>query len=137
MDHAHDESHPHVNYLLIFVGLCICTALSVVFDVVEMTPALVVFAVLAVAVAKASLVMTFFMHLKFEGRWKYIILLPTSILGVGLMVALAPDMAMHYYRYDVMQSNIVAPRAEHGAGHEAEEGAEDGSESEVKEAKHH
>ncbi len=135
MDHAHDESHPHVNYFFIFLLLCGCTALSVIFDVVKITPALVVFAVLAVAVAKASLVMTFFMHLKYEGRWKYVILLPTAILGVGLMVALSPDMAMHYYEYDVMQSRIVAPRSEHGAGHDAEESAE--HDGEAKDAKHH
>lgn len=117
MDHAHSESHPHVNYFFVFLALCVCTALSVIFDVVEMSPALLVFAVLAVAVAKASFVMTYFMHLKFEGRWKFIILMPTAILGVGLMIALAPDIAMHYYEYDVMQSQVEPPVHGHDAGH--------------------
>lgn len=117
MDHAHSESHPHVNYFFVFLALCVCTALSVVFDVVEMSPALLVFAVLAVAVAKASFVMTYFMHLKFEGRWKFIILMPTAILGVGLMVALAPDIAMHYYSYEVMQTEVEAHSGAHGEGH--------------------
>lgn len=117
MDHSHSESHHHVNYFLVFVALCICTAISVVFDVIELSPLFVVVAVLAVAVAKASFVMTYFMHLKFEGRWKYIILMPTAILAVGLMIALAPDMAMHYYENDAMQSRIMAHDASHDDGH--------------------
>lgn len=124
MDHAHSESHPQVNYFFVFLALCVCTALSVVFDVVEMSPALLVFAVLAVAVAKASFVMTYFMHLKFEGRWKFIILMPTAILGVGLMVALAPDIAMHYYSYEVMQTEVEAHSGAYGEGHG--HGEEDG-----------
>jgi cytochrome c oxidase subunit IV len=87
----------------VFIALCVCTALSVAFDVIEMSPALLVFAVLAVAAAKAMFVMRYFMHLKFEGRWKFLILLPTAILAVGLMVALAPDMAMRYYSSEVPQ----------------------------------
>lgn len=117
MDHAHSESHPHVNYFFVFLALCVCTALSVIFDVVEMSPLLLVVAVLAVAVAKAMFVMTYFMHLKFEGRWKFIILMPTAILGVGLMIALAPDIAMHYYQYDVMQTQVTPSEGVHDAGH--------------------
>ena len=121
MDHSHSESHPHVNYLFIFLALCGCTIISVALDLVEMSPALLVFAVLAVAVAKAGFVMTYFMHLKFEGRWKFIILMPTAILGVGLMIALAPDIAMHYYRYDVMQSRETPSEHSLSEGHGSHE----------------
>ncbi|WP_437202662.1 cytochrome C oxidase subunit IV family protein [Planctomicrobium sp. SH664] len=117
MDHAHSESHPHVNYFGIFMALCVCTALSVVFDVVHLTPWLLVIFVLAVAAAKALFVLTYFMHLKFEGRWKFIILAPTAILAVGLMTALAPDMALHYYTNEAPQAK--AYRAAHGDSHEA------------------
>lgn len=106
MEH-HDRdihAHPKVHYFGVFMALCVCTGLSVIFDVVELTPALLVFLVLAVAVAKAMFVMTYFMHLKFEGRWKFLILAPTSILAVGLMIALAPDMAMHYYTNEAPQA---------------------------------
>ena len=41
--------------------------------------------------------MRYFMHLKFEGLWKYVLLLPTAILACGLPLALAPDIALHYY----------------------------------------
>jgi cytochrome c oxidase subunit IV len=98
---ADTEHHaPHVNSFMIFLALCVCTAISVVFDVVPMNRKLVAVLVLAVAVAKAQFVMRYFMHLKFEGRWKYVLLLPTAILAVGLPLALAPDIAMHYYSHD-------------------------------------
>jgi cytochrome c oxidase subunit 4 len=29
--------------------------------------------------------------------WKYVLLLPTAILALGLPLALAPDIALHYY----------------------------------------
>jgi cytochrome c oxidase subunit IV len=98
---AEAEHHaPHVNSFVIFLALCVCTLISVVFDIVPMNRRLVAVLVLAVAVAKAQFVMRYFMHLKFEGRWKYVLLLPTAILAVGLPLALAPDIAMHYYSHD-------------------------------------
>ncbi|TWT57321.1 hypothetical protein KOR42_06810 [Thalassoglobus neptunius] len=123
MDHAHDDSHPHVNYFGVFIALCICTAISVAFDLIEISPILLVGLVLAIALAKALFVMTYFMHLKFEGRWKFVVLAPTAVLAVGLMIALAPDMAMHYYTMDTPQSKMVV--VTHGGdGHHSEEGDE-------------
>ena len=114
MTNEHAESHPHVNYFGVFIALCVCTALSVAFDLAHFTPTLLVTAVLAVAFAKAMFVMTYFMHLKFEGAWKFVILMPTTILAIGLMIALAPDMALHYYTPEAPQAEY---KAELGAGH--------------------
>lgn len=95
----------HTNYWLIFLALCICTALSVVADLIQLDNKFVVaFIVLAIATAKALFVMTFFMHLKFEGAWKFVILAPTAILAMGLMLALLPDIGVHYYPTDVPQN---------------------------------
>jgi cytochrome c oxidase subunit 4 len=107
MNDASQESHGtpsihgfHANYLMVFVALCVCTLISVATDLVHI-PNRVVLAivVLAVAVAKALFVMAYFMHLKFEGRWKYVLLAPTLILAVGLPLALLPDIGMHYYNW--------------------------------------
>jgi cytochrome c oxidase subunit IV len=126
--HVHDElehasGHHHVNYFAVFIALCICTALSIVFDVVKLPKTTIVMLVLAVATPKALFVLTYFMHLKFEGAWKYIILAPTAILAVGLMVALAPDIGLHYYTNDVPQVRYLQEKGdhphEHGMGAEA------------------
>ncbi len=94
-DNEH-ESH-HVNYLAVFFALCGFTALSVVCDVSFDSKAVTIVLVMAVAVAKALCVMMFFMHLKFEGNWKYILLAPTTILAIGLPLALMPDIGVAYY----------------------------------------
>lgn len=122
---ADAEHHsPHVNSFAIFIALCICTALSVVFDVMELNGYAVAILVLAVAVAKAQFVMRYFMHLKFEGRWKYVLLLPTAILACGLPLALAPDIAMHYYDEDPEMALAVDSDAQGGTdGDEAHPGA--------------
>lgn len=96
---AHDDhSAHHVNYIAVFAALCIFTLLSVVFDVLSFDNHLItIVLVLAVAVAKAMCVMMFFMHLKFEGNWKYVLLAPTTILAIGLPLALLPDIGVAYY----------------------------------------
>ena len=117
-----EHGHAHVHYGLIFAALCVCTILSVIFDVVPMNRRLVAVLVLAVAVAKAQYVMRYFMHLKFEGRWKFVLLLPTAILACGIPLALAPDIGLHYYTPSTPQARIVAPAAaEHGGGAEETE----------------
>jgi cytochrome c oxidase subunit 4 len=60
--------------------------------------------VLAVACAKALFVMMYFMHLKFEGKWKYVLLAPTIVLAMAIPAALMPDIGSHYYDYDVPQT---------------------------------
>lgn len=115
MSDKHDAHH--VNYLYVFVALCVFTGLSVLFDVVDIKDAhpaglngyvVLIVLVLAVAAAKALCVMMFFMHLKFEGNWKYVLLAPTTILALGLPLALLPDVGLHYYVLDVPQTNVVS-----------------------------
>ncbi len=118
MSHSHaDDAHPHTNYLVIFIVLCVFTAFSVMFDIIELSKGLTVAAVMAVATMKALCVMMFFMHLKFEGRWKYVLLLPTCILAIGLPLALAPDIGLHYYTPDVPQIRDFELMMQHHPGH--------------------
>ena len=86
------------NYFLVFVALCVCTLISLAIDLVSFeSQAVLTVLVLAIAAAKALFVMAYFMHLKFEGRWKYVLLGPTLILAIGLPAALYPDISLHYY----------------------------------------
>ena len=112
MGEANSQHHP--NYLMVFVALCVLTGLSVVCDVIKIeSKAFLAFAVLAVATAKALFVMTYFMHLKFEGRWKYVLLAPTIILAMGLPMALLPDIGVHYYLDDVPQMRDNVSHVDH------------------------
>lgn len=121
---AHDEHGAHhVNYIAVFVALCVFTLLSVAFDLLKFDNHLItIVLVLAVAVAKAMCVMMFFMHLKFEGNWKFVLLAPTTILAIGLPLALLPDIGVAYY-------TPLAPQAgEWGEEMQAYKAAHEGSE---------
>lgn len=92
------QTHHTAPYFIVFLALCVCTVLSVVADVLQPPSKLVLIViVLAIATAKALFVMAYFMHLKFEGRWKYVLLAPTIILACGIPLALLPDIGVHYY----------------------------------------
>lgn len=96
-DLSQHDAH-QVNYLGVFIALCVLTAFSVGFDLISFeNKAVTVVLVLAIAAAKASCVLLFFMHLKFEGGWKYLVLAPTTILALGLPMALWPDIGTNYY----------------------------------------
>ena len=63
-DTEHDDhSHGHVSYIAVFLALCIFTGISVLADIVTLPNAGVkAVVVMAVAVAKATCVMLFFMR---------------------------------------------------------------------------
>jgi cytochrome c oxidase subunit 4 len=104
------ESHDKI-YLKVFGALCVFTVLSALADLYkEASPGLVGVIVLAIAVAKASCVMLFFMHLKWETGWKYVLLAPTTILAIGLPIALMPDIGWNYYHKVPTETMIEAGR---------------------------
>src|SRR6516164_630257 len=93
---------------MIFAFLCILTGLSWLADKMGdwgllHKGTLLTFIVLAVACAKALFVMMYFMHLKFEGKWKFVLLTPTIVLAMAIPAALMPDIGSHYYDYQVPQ----------------------------------
>ncbi len=124
MSDPHAAQH-HVKYWLIFFFLCIFTAISWLADEAKShhimrSVLLIVVLVLAVATAKALFVMMYFMHLKFEGRWKFLLLSPTIILAIGLPLALLPDVGVHYYTTDVPQNSAKVTPAPPEEGRTAE-----------------
>jgi len=139
MTEEHND-HPYVNYWMIFGFLCVLTTASVVADVIDIEHlfnlAVLAVVVLLISCFKASYVIRYFMHLKFERGWKYIILLPTTVLALAIPFALASDIGIHYYDVDVPQQNTLLQKekqaaklsaddqqhhdheaAEHGGGH--------------------
>ena len=129
MSHEDHNTH-HVNYLAIFLVLCVCTGLSVAFDVLPMSKPLTMVLVLAVACTKALCVMMFFMHLKFERNWKYVLLAPTTILAIGLPMSLFPDIGASYYTPTAPQTGVWAEEIrEYQAHHAAQQHSEAPGES--------
>ncbi len=108
--HAADGGHEHEHhshgrtYFLVFCALCVFTLMSIAADAFDIPNKNVLrVIILTVATSKALCVMMYFMHLKFEGAWKYLLLAPTFILAFTIPFALTPDMGMSYYTRDVPQ----------------------------------
>ena len=102
-DHGHDE-HGHgglMKYIYVFIALCLLTTMSFLtyteywrnhFDVRAGW-----FLMMAVSCSKAMLVILFFMHVKYEANWKYVLTIPASIMSVFLVLALVPDVGLRNY----------------------------------------
>ncbi|HLJ10409.1 MAG TPA: cytochrome C oxidase subunit IV family protein [Planctomycetaceae bacterium] len=126
-EHAGYHGYPRVNYWSVFYALCVLTALSVVADLVGEGRSKIIIGliVLAIACFKAMFVMLYFMHLKFEGKWKFVLLAPTIILAMAIPAALMPDIGSHYYDYEVPQTteSAAAEHDAHGGGSPGEAAA--------------
>ncbi|MBC8257610.1 MAG: cytochrome C oxidase subunit IV family protein [SAR324 cluster bacterium] len=87
------ETYAHPNYIKIWFWLLILLALSVAGPMLEI-PALTILTAFGIAVVKAFLVAANFMHLKFEKKiiW-FLLILSMCLLGVFFFGA-APDVMM-------------------------------------------
>jgi cytochrome c oxidase subunit IV len=100
IDNGHEEPHavsvpmPHhkVNYVGIFVLLCLLTVVTVAVAFVHVEREIVkVLVALTIASIKGAAVALFFMHLKFEGKLIFLILLVPVFLSIVLVISLIPD----------------------------------------------
>jgi cytochrome c oxidase subunit 4 len=97
--HGEDHGGSGVKpYLVVFGALVVFTLISFVVNSAERSGSVsreAGFAIiLGVAVCKAVLVGVFFMHLMFDWRKLYFIIIPVAILGSVLVVVLLPDIVL-------------------------------------------
>jgi cytochrome c oxidase subunit 4 len=93
-----DDGHGHgglAQYLYVFAALCVLTTASF-FTYSSAwpwreTPQVGWAFMMAVSCTKAMLVILFFMHVKFEANWKYVLTIPCGIMGIFLILMLVPD----------------------------------------------
>jgi cytochrome c oxidase subunit IV len=92
-DHgAHDHSKSYINVLL---ALSVLTAVTVAVSHVHFGRAGNIAVGLAIATVKASLVVLFFMHLKYEQRWWAAIVLFPLLLVMIIIGSNLPDTALN------------------------------------------
>ncbi len=80
--------------LRLYVGIDRCDLLVTVLQKHVWGPMTNMLFVFAVAMCKATLVVAFFMHYKYEKNWKYIVTLPALIVGIAAVFAFLPDIAI-------------------------------------------
>jgi len=85
----------HAPYMRVWATLAILTGVEYVYALGFKDHFLVlVLGLVSLALVKAGMVGWFFMHLKFERKWVYILIIPACVMAVFLTLALCPDMAM-------------------------------------------
>ena len=102
-DGAHGEPHGGVGiYLTVAVALVFLTACSywtyTPFWPFGESHAIKRLWMMAVSCTKAMLVILFFMHLKWEANWKWILTVPASLMSMLLVFALIPDVGLRFVK---------------------------------------
>jgi cytochrome c oxidase subunit 4 len=129
------EDHGIGKYLAVFAALCVLTGCSFFtysdFWRHNMPVGVGWVFMMGVSCAKALLVILFFMHLKYEADWKYVLTIPASIMALFLCFALVPDVGLRVRHYSeerrehvgtmedthlLEAASAAEQQADHGAG---------------------
>jgi cytochrome c oxidase subunit IV len=89
------QTEAHAPYVKVWAALLVLTVIEYEYAAYLKDYFLVlVLGLLGLALIKAGLVGWFFMHLKFEGKWVYVLLVPACIFATIIVLALCPDMVL-------------------------------------------
>jgi cytochrome c oxidase subunit 4 len=102
--HAHDHGDHHHHggvriYVMVALALLVLTGCSYL-TYTPLWPGESIVAkrvwMMGVSCTKAMLVILFFMHLKWEANWKWVLTVPASMMSALLVLALIPDVALRF-----------------------------------------
>jgi cytochrome c oxidase subunit 4 len=85
----------HAPYFKVFWTLLILTGLEYGFARLQLPFVINATGLGAMAALYGFLVAWYFMHLKFEGRWIYLMIAPVCVLTVVVLAGLTPDIVFH------------------------------------------
>jgi cytochrome c oxidase subunit 4 len=89
------EVESHAPYMKVWFILAVLTGVEYFYALIFKDYfGLLVGGLVSLALIKACMVGWYFMHLKFERKWVYILIVPACVMAVFLTLALVPDMAM-------------------------------------------
>jgi len=89
------EAESHAPYMRIWFILAVLTGVEWFYAYLfKDLFGLLVLGLVTLALVKACMVGWYFMHLKFEKKWVYILIVPACVMAVFLTLMLMPDMAM-------------------------------------------
>ena len=99
-------------FLGVFAALGALTAISfaVANSPIMENPRLGWAIMMLISVSKAMLVVLFFMHLRWETHWKYVLTIPAAIMSLVLVLILVPDVVGRTESYS-RQRQLHAPNS--------------------------
>jgi len=109
------ESEAHAPYLKVLFSLLILTIAEYAFArFFREAPGPLIFGLVLLASAKAALVAWYFMHLKFERFWVFLVIGPACLLAFILTILLFPDFVM---RQEPVEEPAPAPVSTPSSAH--------------------
>lgn len=117
--HAHDQHDDGIaKYIYVFIALCLLTGAS--FFTYSSAwpfhnePKVGWTFMMAVSCTKALLVVLFFMHVKYEANWKYVLTIPAAFMSIFLILALVPDVGLRgHWASEERQTYMADPTPPH------------------------
>ncbi len=97
------------TYTMVFIALCVFTTVSFAVNFVpqllgaKLVGTALMFGagvIMVVAVIKAFLVGSVFMHLKYDWNLLYFLIVPAFVLGTMMMIVLMPDLVLCWQPYE-------------------------------------
>ncbi len=85
-DEVAHESHGNRLYLTVWVGLLVMTLVEVALAYVALSVTVMLVTLLSLSIFKAALIMSYFMHLRFEKLSLTLTLIPMLVLCIVLIV---------------------------------------------------
>jgi len=105
----HDQE-AHAPYLKVWAALAVLTAIEYFYaSWFSQVFVILLIGLLIWAGIKAGLVGWYFMHLKFEGKWVYLLIVPAIVLATVLVLALVPDQALKPTDEDLEETARAVP----------------------------
>jgi caa(3)-type oxidase subunit IV len=109
-DTTHADDHHGGNfamYMAVAVALAVCTTISFIVNQNVESKVAAFLLILGVAIVKAMLVAWVFMHLKWDWRLVYFLLVPVFIMASMMTVVLLPDVLFGPY-HDAQEALEIA-----------------------------
>ena len=101
--HAHESHDGIAQYIYVFLALCVLTTASFFtyssYWPFHEQPKIGWAFMMAVSCTKAMLVILFFMHVKYEANWKYVLTIPAGMMSIFLLLMLVPDIGLRQNWY--------------------------------------
>lgn len=113
--HAHEHDEGIAKYIYVFIALCVLTGCSFFtyssYWPFPDQPKIGWAFMMAVSCTKAMLVILFFMHVKYEANWKYVLTIPAAFMSIFLILALVPDIGLRgHWLAEERELHMAEPR---------------------------
>ena len=120
--HPSEKPLPPISvYVYVGLILAILTAVEVAAFYLDVSGSVLVPIFIILSLFKFVLVVMFFMHLKYEANWKYVLTIPAGMMSIFLVLMLVPDVGMRMRHYSVERHARRAAEAvkkdDHGKSH--------------------